>query len=91
MPDIPPLSNSRPITPAYTKARSAAVDSANPQARPNDQVQLSQTAQMLAKLDEMPDVRLDLVNAVREQIDNGTYETPEKIDATVTTLLDEVA
>lgn len=91
MPDIPPLSNSRPVTAAYTKARNAAVTNANTPTRSNDQVQLSQTAQMLARLNEIPDVRPDLVNAVRQQIDSGTYETPEKIDATVTAMLDEFA
>ena len=51
--------------------------------RGSDQVELSRTAQLLSKLAELPDVRQDLVDRVRAEIDAGTYETPEKLDAAI--------
>lgn len=57
-----------------------------PQHRPDDQVELSAVAQLLGRLDELPDVREDLVARVREQILDGTYETKEKLDAAVSEL-----
>lgn len=55
-----------------------------------DQVEVSQTAHLLAKMAELPDVRQDLVNQVRAQIDAGTYETPEKIQAAVEALAEDL-
>ena len=40
--------------------------------RGSDQVELSRTAQLLSKLAELP-----------AEIDAGTYETPEKLDAAI--------
>jgi len=56
------------------------------QHRPADQVELSAAAQLLGRLDDLPDVREDLVARVREQILDGTYETEEKLDAAVSEL-----
>jgi len=44
-----------------------------------DQVQLSEHAKMLSKLRENP-VRQDLVNQVRTELDQGTYETDGKLN-----------
>ena len=37
-----------------------------------------------------PEVRQEQVDAIREQIAAGTYETPEKLDKAVDRLLDEI-
>ena len=37
-----------------------------------------------------PDIRADRVAAIRAQIAAGTYETPEKLDAALDRLLDEI-
>lgn len=58
-------------------------------ARGRDQVELSQTAQMLSKIHELPDIRQGLVDRVRTEIQNGSYETPEKLEAALQQLLDE--
>lgn len=44
-------------------------------------------ARYLAKLAELPEVRMDLIEAVRAQIAAGTYETPDKIEAILEELL----
>lgn len=45
-----------------------------------DQASLSEHARVLAKarvnLDELPDIRADRVNQLREQINSGTYQVP---------------
>ena len=40
---------------------------------------------------EAGEVRHDLVAAIKQQIADGTYETPEKLDLAVDRLLDEIA
>lgn len=55
--------------------------------RSADRVELSEAAKIMSRLHEMPEVRTELVNRIREQIAAGTYDTPDKIEA----LLDELA
>jgi len=55
-----------------------------------DKVDLSPRAVLLSKLGELPAVRADLVQAVRDQIAAGTYETPEKLDAAAEALLEDL-
>ena len=45
-----------------------------------DKVELSQHAQLLSKLADIPAVRQDVVDRVKAQIAAGTYDTPEKLD-----------
>lgn len=58
--------------------------------RGKDQVQLSDAAQLLSRLNRLPEIRQDLVNQVRGEIANGTYETPEKIDALLSNLAEDL-
>lgn len=58
--------------------------------RRNDAVELSDTARLLSKLNELPEIRQELVDRVKDEIANGTYETPEKLDAAVQGMLDEL-
>lgn len=76
-------SNGR-IPPGYQK-------SATPTApgRRNDAVELSDTARLLSKLNELPEVRQGLVDRVKSEIADGTYETPEKLEAAVGAMLEE--
>lgn len=69
-------------------ARSLAVTSTP--ARDRDQVELSLTAQLLSRLSELPDVRQDLVDRVKAQIAAGQYETPQKLDAAIEALLEDL-
>ena len=56
-----------------------------------DQVELSPRAQLLSKIAQLPEVRQDLVDRVRSEIDSGTYDTPEKVDALMDSLLEDLA
>ncbi|MBI1369134.1 MAG: hypothetical protein GC162_10830 [Planctomycetes bacterium] len=57
--------------------------------RPGDSVEVSAAAQLLARLSDLPDVRHDLVDRVRSEIQSGEYETPGKLDAAVNALIDD--
>ena len=58
--------------------------------RSADRAEFSQAAQLLSKLAEMPDVRQDLIDQVRAEIDAGTYETAEKIDQVLDNLPEDL-
>lgn len=57
---------------------------------PADQVQISSKAQHLSALSQVPEVRMDRILQIREEIANGTYESPEKYEKAVDRLLKEL-
>ncbi len=59
--------------------------------RGQDQVELSPRAQLLSKIAQLPEIRQDLVDRVRSEIDSGSYDTPEKVDALMDNLLEDLA
>ncbi|UCG16512.1 MAG: flagellar biosynthesis anti-sigma factor FlgM [Phycisphaerales bacterium] len=62
-------------------------DQVGPGRAEDDRVELSELGQLLASARDLPDIRMDKVIAVREQIRAGTYETPDKIEITANRLL----
>jgi negative regulator of flagellin synthesis FlgM len=56
-----------------------------------DQLDLSPEIELVAQARDLPEIREDRVAAIRAQIANGTYETPEKLDIALSRLLDEIA
>ena len=61
--------------------RQGDVDVKSP--RSGDQVELSSGATLLSKLNRGSPVRADLVARVKQEIANGTYETPEKLETAI--------
>jgi len=59
-------------------------------AGPSDQLDISPAAQAAIEAQESGEIRADLVARVRNEIAQGTYETPEKLDAALDRLLDEI-
>ncbi len=57
---------------------------------PRDDVQLSDAAKILARLEEVPEVRQDRVAEVRAAIERGDYVTDDKIRLAVERLLEEM-
>ncbi len=55
-----------------------------------DQVQVSDMARYLARLRQVPDIREELVQEIRGQIESGAYDTPEKVDAAIDALVQEL-
>ncbi len=69
---------------AKQRARTSPVDSLQ------DSVQISGQASELASQDNASNVRLDRINKIRDEIDQGTYESPAKINATIEKILAEI-
>jgi negative regulator of flagellin synthesis FlgM len=82
-PNIAPQSVA-PTNPVVTSAPPAQA------AGVSDVVEISTAAALAAKVQEIPDVRADLVSRVKQEIKAGTYETPEKIEIAVERLLDDL-
>ena len=59
--------------------------------QPVDELEISSEASMVAQIYDVPDVRMDRVAEIREQIAQGVYETSEKLDVAVGRLLNEIA
>lgn len=91
MSDIAPVGHSNPAslgTNPPTTDR-AATPSAARSGRSGDRVELSSAAQFLSKIADL-DVRQDLVDRVRTEIELGTYETPEKLEQAVNSLISDL-
>ena len=48
--------------------------------RATDSVELSDHSKLLDRLRQLPDVRQGLVDRIRQEITDGKYETPGKLD-----------
>jgi negative regulator of flagellin synthesis FlgM len=55
-----------------------------------DEVDISEAAQFMEQIQQMPEMREDRVEAVRLQIAEGTYETSDRLNAAIERLLDEI-
>ena len=85
---IQPPAAPRPVQPT------GAVPGADATVRPpdiSDTVEISQVAKLAAKIQELPEVRTELVERVKAEIAAGTYETPQRIEVAVTRLTEELA
>ncbi len=56
-----------------------------------DQLDISREADMVARARELPEIRADRVAEIRAALEAGTYETPDKLEAAVGNLLDEIS
>jgi negative regulator of flagellin synthesis FlgM len=57
---------------------------------PVDRVEISPAAEAALQAAESGAIRQDVVDRVRAEIAAGTYETPDKLDAALDRLLDEI-
>lgn len=55
-----------------------------------DEVDISEAARLVEQVQQMPEMREDRVEAVRQQIADGTYETSDKLNTALERLLDEI-
>lgn len=87
------LHGPQPIGSPHTN-RISKPETNGPSAPINDELQISSAAQeaagMVDKVNQIPDIRQDRVDAIRAQIEAGTYETDDKIQTAVERLLDEI-
>lgn len=76
-----------PIRPGHTRRSTPPAEMTQ---APGDQVQISDLARLKALLRNVPEMRVDRIAELRAQIEAGTYETPEKLDAIVDDILRDV-
>jgi hypothetical protein len=76
----------RPLEPSISRAQ--AVDAQREEI--TDRVEFSALAVLRAKYSNLPEVRGGLVASIREQIQAGTYETPEKWDQAIDNLMEDL-
>jgi negative regulator of flagellin synthesis FlgM len=86
---IRPTSNVQSTSSVSLQANNATSATDTNHSIPVDQVDISAEAQSISQTGT--DFRSDRVNDIRAQISSGAYETPEKIDAAISRLLDEIA
>ena len=77
------------INPPHISTRAAATQQA-PASGAVDRVDISPAAHAAVEASESSPVRQDLVNLIRRQIAQGTYDTPEKMDIALDRLLDQM-
>lgn len=59
--------------------------------RGEDRVEVSVVATYMNILKQLPDIREDLVDRVKGEIERGTYETPERIEGAIDGFFAEAA
>lgn len=82
-PAYPSVSFSRVIARSPTPPVTLTVD--------GDRVEFSSVGRTLSRIAEESSFRIARARAIRDEIENGTYETPERITGTVERLLDVLA
>ena len=55
-----------------------------------DKVEFSELGTWLSRYSELPQVRTELVDKIRNQIQSGTYETPAKWDQALNNLVEDL-
>lgn len=58
--------------------------------RGEDQIELSEASRLLARLRALPEIRQELVDRVRAEIESGSYETDDKLDQAIESMLDDI-
>ena len=83
------LHGAQPINAPHT-ARLTQATSPNATGAIQDELQISDAGKMVDEVRQMPEMRMDRIKELRQQIASGTYETPEKLDIALGRLLDEM-
>ena len=73
-----------PVNPVEATNRPAAPQPAG------DVVEIADLAKLAARIQEVPEVRSELVERVKAEIAAGTYETPERLEIAVQRLMEEL-
>jgi len=79
------------IAPVSTNAVEPREAPARPGAdRPADRVEVSDMARLMARLNQLPDVRADLVEKARADIAAGRYDDDERLELAIDALIDDL-
>ena len=73
---------------ASASASPAAEKAQSPITSPQDELEISAAGQMLDRLHESPEVRAERIAQIKEAIDNGEYDTDEKLEAALSRMFE---
>ena len=90
---IRPTNNVQTTSPVNLQTQNRTSQATSSSAVPVDQLDISPEAQLISQTQaaESNQIRSDRVETIRTEIASGQYETPEKMEAALTRLLDELA
>lgn len=71
-------------------ATRAASNPAPAHSAASDELSISETGELLARVRDLPEMRAERVAQIRAEIAAGTYEDDAKLDAALDRLLDEI-
>ena len=57
---------------------------------PRDELEISSAGKMLDRLSETPEVRAERLAQIKEAIENGAYDTDEKLEAALSRMFDSL-
>lgn len=87
---ISPIGPNSPITRLQGSTAVGSTQGSQDVSNPReDTVEISAMARYLGELKKLPDIREEKVQAARQAIAAGTYETPDKVDKVVAALMEE--
>ena len=81
----------RPVNPTNAGADSNPAPAEDPLSMPVDEVEISPAGQILNEAAASSDLRTERLAQIKAAIDNGTYETIEKLEAAAERLLEEIS
>jgi flagellar biosynthesis anti-sigma factor FlgM len=55
----------------------------------SDQVEISQMARLMGKIADLPEIRTDKVNTIRQQLADGSYDMESKLPIALDRMLNE--
>lgn len=80
--DVSGIGSVSGATPARAVSPSASQPVTTPAVTsPRDELEISSAGKMLDRLSETPEVRAERLAQIKEAIDNGAYDTDEKLEA----------
>jgi len=83
-PSVPPVA----ITASAAKASSTEAAAEAAGSAPGDSVEISPFGQALSQAADQSSLSLARIHAIRSEIENGSFETQQRIDGTVSRLLE---
>ncbi len=90
MTDISPIGASRAAYGRVSTPRNAEATSAQPTRVTNDRFEISSTAKLLGQIRDLPEVRTDLIDQAKANIESGYYDSDAVIDETLDKLAEDL-
>jgi negative regulator of flagellin synthesis FlgM len=84
-----PIRSSVPIQPTGPAGDIRGADGMD-SVEPQDNLEISPAARMLEELDQVSELHQARLDRIKEEIQNGTYESPEKLEAALWNLMKQI-